>query len=92
MADVYEFEIGGTIGPLVARGLPELSTVAETGRTVLTGSAAGPDDLRRLLDLLDAHGTAVTAVRISVRRAESGAGSGAGHRPPRERRPPADPG
>lgn len=79
MADIYEFEITGTIGPMVACGLPGLSTVAESSRTVLTGTAAGPDDLRRLLDLLDAHGTPALTVRISYRHDDSAGSPGAGN-------------
>ena len=32
---------------------------------MLTGTVDGPDDLRRVLDLLDAHGTPALDIRIS---------------------------
>ena len=67
MPDVYEFEITGTVGPLIASCLPGLSVVAESSWTVLTGTADGPDGLRRTLDLLDAHGKPALDIRISTR-------------------------
>jgi hypothetical protein len=65
--DVYELGITGTIGPLIRSCLPGFTTVAESPWTVLTGSVDGPDDLRRVLDLLDAHGTPAVDVRITDR-------------------------
>jgi hypothetical protein len=65
--DVYEFEITGTVGPLIASCLPGLSVVAESAWTVLTGTVDGPYDLRRLLDLLDAHGKPALDIRITPR-------------------------
>ena len=79
VADIYQFEISGTIGPMVACGLPGLSTIAESSWTVLTGTAAGPDELRRLLDRLDAHGTPALAIRISYRHDNSATSSGGGN-------------
>lgn len=70
MSDIYEFEISGTIGPLIRSCLPGLDTVAESEWTVLTGSVGGPDDLRRLLDLLDTHGSPALDVRITYRHDE----------------------
>ncbi len=67
MPDEYEFEITGTIGSIIASCLSELSAVAQPSRTVLTGSVGGPDDLHRVLDLLDAHGTPALDVRITYR-------------------------
>lgn len=65
---VYEFEIAGTIGPTIADCLPEISTITETHRIVVAGTAAGPDDLHRVLDLLTAHGAAPVDIRITHRR------------------------
>ncbi len=67
MPDLYEFGITGTLGPVIRSCLPELSTVAETRTTVLTGSVRGPAELRGLLDLLDASGTPALEIRITVR-------------------------
>ncbi len=67
MPDVYDFAITGTLGPLSKSCMPELDTVAESAWTVLTGSAAGPDELRRVLDLLDARGFPASSVRITSR-------------------------
>jgi hypothetical protein len=66
--ELYDFVITGTIGPLIASCLPGLRTVAESECTVVTGSAAGPDDLRRVLDLLDAHAKPPLDIRIAHRR------------------------
>jgi hypothetical protein len=38
VADVYDLEITGTIGPMIACGLPGLSTVAESRLQQITGS------------------------------------------------------
>jgi len=65
--DVYEFEITGTVGPLIASCLPGFDVVAESAWTVLTGTVDGPDDLRRMLDLLDAQGIPALDIRISTR-------------------------
>ena len=65
MPELYEFEITGTIGPLIRSCLSGFDTVAETHLTVLTGTATGPADLRRVLDHLDAHGTPALDIRIS---------------------------
>ena len=68
MPEIYDFSIAGTIGPLFASCLPGLRTVAESEWTVMTGSVAGPDDLHRVLDLLDAHGMPPLDIRIALRR------------------------
>lgn len=70
MPDQYQFGIRGTIGPLIQSCLPGLNAVPESERTVLTGTVGGPDDLRRVLDLLDARGTPAVDVRISYRHDE----------------------
>lgn len=64
MLDIYEFDITGTIGPLIQSCLPGFSAVERAPRTVLTGTVASADDLRRVLDLLNAHGTPARDVRI----------------------------
>jgi len=66
--ELYDFVITGTIGPLIASCLPGLRTVAESEWTVVTGSVASPDDLHRLLDLLDTHGLPPLDIRITHRR------------------------
>jgi len=66
--ELYDFAITGTIGPLLASCLPGLRTVAESQWNVVTGSVAGPDDLHRLLDLLDAHGIPALHIRMTHRR------------------------
>lgn len=76
MPDMYELGITGTIGPLIRTSLPGFTTVAETSWTVLTGSVDGPDDLRRVLDLLDAHGTPALDVRITYRHDKPAAAPG----------------
>jgi hypothetical protein len=64
----YDFAITGTIGPIITSCLPGLHTVAESEWTVVTGIVAGPDDLHRLLDLLDAHGIPALDIRLTHRR------------------------
>jgi hypothetical protein len=70
--DLYQFEITGTIGPLIRACIPGFDTVAESEWTVLTGTVGGPDDLRRVLDLLDQHGTPALEVRITHRHDDPG--------------------
>ena len=65
MPERYEITVTGTIGPIIASCLPGFSTIAETGWTVLTGTVAGPTDLRRVLDRLDAHGIPALDIKIS---------------------------
>ena len=72
MPDLYEFEITGTIGPLIQSCLPGLDRVAESGWTVLTGTVDGPDELRRVLDLLDAPGHPPGTSGSAYRHDESG--------------------
>jgi len=72
LPDLYEFRITGTIGPLIQSSLPGLDTVAESEWTLLTGTAGGPDDLRRILNLLDANGVPALNVRIAPRPAGTG--------------------
>ena len=75
MSDLYEFEITGTVGPLIRSCLPELDTVTESASTVLTGTVRGPDELRRVLDLLDTNGTPALGVRITHHRDDPTASS-----------------
>ena len=51
----YEIRVGGPIGRVVASCLPGFSTTAVPPATVLRGTVAAPDELRRILDLLDAQ-------------------------------------
>ena len=66
-AERYEFGIAGTIGPTIADGLPELSIVTAGQWTRLAGTVDGPDDLRRVLDLLSAHGVPAVNIRLVQR-------------------------
>ena len=68
MRDIYELKVTGTLGPLMQTCLPEFTTAAEAPATVLTGTVGGPDDLRRLLDLLAAHGMPALDVHITSHR------------------------
>jgi hypothetical protein len=60
----YEIRVGGPIGRVVASCLPGFSTTAIPPATVLRGRVAGPDDLRRILDLLEAHGLPPIDIQI----------------------------
>ena len=66
MPELYEFEITGRFGPLISSCLPELTPV-EDQATVLTGTARSPEDLHRVLDLLDNHGLPAQDIRLSYR-------------------------
>ena len=68
MAELYEFGIGCTIGTTIADCLPELRIVTETPWTTLTGTVDNPDDLRRVLDLLNARGLPALEIRLTHRR------------------------
>ena len=78
MPDLYEFEITGAIGPLVESCLAGFSATSEPSRTVLTGTVDGPDSLRRVLDLLAAHGTPAVDVRIHPHHDGPGSPAGTG--------------
>jgi hypothetical protein len=67
MPELYEFEVTGRIGPLMRSCIPELTPTAEDQPTVLTGTARSPEDLQRVLDLLDTHGLPAQDIRISYR-------------------------
>jgi hypothetical protein len=64
----YEIRVGGPIGRVVASCLPGFSTTAVPPATVLRGTVAAPDELRRILDLLEAHGLPPIAIHIDSRR------------------------
>jgi hypothetical protein len=52
----YEIRVAGPVGPAAASGLPGFTTSALPRTTVLSGGVTSADDLRRVLDLLLAHG------------------------------------
>ena len=52
----YEIRVAGPIGRVVASCLPGFSLTAVPPGTVLRGTIADADGLRRVLDLLDARG------------------------------------
>ena len=60
----YEITIAGRIGPVVRSCFPDFSSVPVTSHSVLTGSCPGPDELRRLLDFLDARGFPPTVIHL----------------------------
>ena len=61
---VYEFRIAGTVGPLTRAAFSEFESVVIPRFTVLTGTCSGPDELRRLLAVLETQGPSATAVRV----------------------------
>ena len=61
---VYELMVSGTIGPVVRSCFPEFASVPVTTHSVLTGSCRGPEELRRLLDFLDARGFPPTVIHF----------------------------
>lgn len=60
----YEFRVTGGIGPFVRSALPEFTDVPVPAFSVLTGTVRHIDDLRRLLDALEAHGLAADSHRV----------------------------
>ena len=52
----YEILVGGPIGPVVASTLPGFTITAVPSSTVLCGTAANPDELLAVMNLLAAHG------------------------------------
>ncbi len=60
----YEIQVGGPIGRVVASCLQGFSTTLVPPTTVLRGTVAGPDELRRILDVLHAHGLAPLDIQI----------------------------
>ena len=64
---LYEWRVAGRIGPLVRSAFAALTAVAVPGFTVLTGTVQHPDDLQRLLDALDAHGSPAVDLRVTRR-------------------------
>lgn len=63
---VYELIVSGSIGPVIRSCFPEFSTLPVTSHSVLTGSCHGPDELRRLLDFLNARGFPPTVIHLGV--------------------------
>jgi hypothetical protein len=74
VSELYEFRIAGTIGPTVQACLGRLSTIAESADTVLLGVARDPDDLNRLLTLLDAKGAPALDLWITAEAAPAQSG------------------
>ncbi len=52
----YEILVGGPIGPVVASALPGFIITTLPGSTVLCGTAADPEELLVVMNLLAAHG------------------------------------
>jgi hypothetical protein len=69
MPDIYEFGITGRIGPLIRSCLAELTPAAEHQTTVVSGTARSPEDLQRVLDLLDSYGLPAEDIRLTYREA-----------------------
>jgi hypothetical protein len=61
----YEFGITGRIGPLIRSCLPRFTPTIENESTVLTGTLRCPEDLHRMLDLLDTHGLTAEEIRLT---------------------------
>lgn len=69
MPELYEFGITGRIGPLIRSCLTELTAAEEHRTTVVSGTARCPEDLQRVLDLLDNHGLPAQDIRLAYREA-----------------------
>ena len=60
----YEILVAGPIGPAATADLPGFTSVSTPTSTLLTGTAADPDDLRAVLRLLRNHGLTATLLCI----------------------------
>lgn len=69
----YEFRVAGGIGAFVRAALPEFTDVPVPAFSVLTGSVRHVDDLRPLLEALEAHGLTAVGHRV-LRRGYPAAG------------------
>jgi hypothetical protein len=62
---IYEIQIAGVIGPVVASCLPEFTAETVPAGTVLNGVVTGPDGLLEVLNLLAAEGYSPTDIWLS---------------------------
>jgi hypothetical protein len=65
VAEVYEFHVTGMVGPVVRAALPELSADAQNRVSVLTGTAASPEDVDDLLRRISDAGLKTTHILIT---------------------------
>ena len=63
-----EIRVTGPIGPVVASRLPGFSTTAIPLATLLRGTINSPEELRRILDLLNKRGLAPIDVQTKPGR------------------------
>lgn len=62
----YEIRVAGPIGRVVAAGLPGFSSTAAPTATLLC-TVGGPEELRRFLYRLEAHGLPALDIQIGPR-------------------------
>jgi len=67
MPDIYEFHVGGLIGPVVRSALPELTSIDDGRQTRLFGTAVEPSDVDRLLVRLAGNGLVPNHIVLSNR-------------------------
>ncbi|HEY5877673.1 MAG TPA: hypothetical protein VIU11_02100 [Nakamurella sp.] len=68
MAAIYEFQVSGQIGSVIRSALPEMQTFEETcGARTFRGTAGGPQDIGRLLDLIRSLDLVVEELHIAAR-------------------------
>lgn len=65
MPDIYEFHVGGLIGPVIQSALPELISTDNGHQTKLFGTAAEPADVHRLLTRLTDSGLIANHILLS---------------------------
>ena len=63
-ASVYEFAVADQLGPVVRSCFPDFRIDTAAPSSVLMGTSAGPEELRSLLDRLDACGCTPVAIRL----------------------------
>ena len=65
MSPEYQIRVGGTIGPVVASSLPGFAITALPASTLVSGTVTDTEELRAVLDVLQAHGLAPIDTLIS---------------------------
>jgi hypothetical protein len=63
---VYEIHVAGPVGPAARSGLPGFTVTTVPPSTVLVGTAAGPDDLLEVINLLTARSAAPIDIWITL--------------------------
>ena len=61
----YEIQVDGSVGPVTRSSLSEFAEVRVPAMTVISGTAATPDEMLKVFDLLAGAMLTVSDIRIS---------------------------